>query len=87
MKVIVAGMPKTGTTTMAAALSQLGYNVYDYIENYEYLGKEWRKIMLEGGTSKDFKKMYEDVDAVMDEPACFYWDIIHEAFPDAKVKQ
>ena len=78
MKVIVAGMPKTGTTTMAAALSQLGYKVYDYIENCEYLGKEWLKIISEGGTSEDFKKMYEDVDAVTDMPACFFWDIIHE---------
>ena len=34
MKVIVAGMPKTGTKTMKAALEELGYSVYDLIENF-----------------------------------------------------
>ena len=48
MKVIVAGLPKTGTTSMHEALKILGYNVYDYPENFWYLGKEWTKVLTEG---------------------------------------
>ena len=86
MKVILAGLPKTGTKSMADALRQLGYhNVYDYMEHYQYLGDEWRKIFEHGGKSEDFKRMYEGVDAVTDTPCCHYWEEIHKAFPDAKV--
>ena len=85
MKVIVAGMPKTGTKSMQAALTELGYKVYDYEENYLFLGKDWRRICLDGGTTEDFRRMYEDVDAVTDVPPCYFWDEIHKAFPDSKV--
>lgn len=70
---------------MNAALTQLGYNVYDAIENTVLLQDEYIKIFREGWTTDDFRKMYEDVDAVADVPACFFWDEIHKAFPDCKV--
>jgi len=85
MKVILAGMSKTGTKSMAVALRELGYDVYDYLENYMYLGKDWEKIFRDGGSTEDFRRMYEDVDAVVDAPAFAYWDEILKAFPDAKV--
>uniref|UniRef100_H2ZPT8 Sulfotransferase n=1 Tax=Ciona savignyi TaxID=51511 RepID=H2ZPT8_CIOSA len=85
MKVICAGMSKTGTKTMQCALKDLGYNVYDYMENFTYLRDDWRKIMTKGGTTEDFRRMFENVDAVTDLPACYYWDEIHKAFPDAKI--
>ena len=85
MKVIVAGLPKTGTKSMVKALQDLGYSVYDYLEHFEYHSKQWEKLLEVGGTAEDFKKMYENVDVVTDIPACAYWDLIHEAFPDAKV--
>ena len=85
MKVIFAGYSKCGTKTMAEALRILGYNVYDFMENYEYLGDKWMKIFKEGGTKDDFYEMYKDVDAVTDMPAFYFWNQILEAFPDAKV--
>jgi len=85
MKVIYAGFPKTGTTTMNAALTELGFTCYDFLENGYYLNEEWEKITLEGGTVEDFRKMYENVDACMDTPCCFFWEEILEAFPDAKI--
>ena len=36
MKIICAGFPKTGTKSMALALSQLGYTVHDFEEHNEY---------------------------------------------------
>ena len=86
MKVIYAGFPKTGTKTINAALTELGFKCYDYIENYVYLGDEWQKIFDEGGSVEDFRRMFEDVDAIMDVPGCVFWEDIHKAFPDAKVK-
>ena len=85
MKVIYAGFPKTGTKTINAALTELGFKCYDYIENYVYLGDEWQKIFDQGGSVEDFRRMFEDVDAIMDVPGCVFWEDIHEAFPDAKV--
>jgi len=85
MKVIVAGLPKTGTKSMVAALQELGYTVYDFMENATLLKQNWENIMLRGGSTEDFRRMYENVDAVTDVPACYYWDEIHKAFPDAKV--
>jgi len=85
MKVLLAGMSKTGTKSMAVALRELGYDVYDYLENYMYLGKDWEKIFRDGGSTDDFRRMYENVDAVVDVPAFAYWDEILKAFPDTKV--
>ena len=86
MKVIVAGYSKTGTKSMNAALSQLGYKVYDAPEHFSVHLDEYTKILHDGYTTEDFRKMYEDVDAVVDIPAFFFWDEIHKAFPDAKVR-
>ena len=86
MKVIVAGLSKTGTKTMQKALQDLGYTVYDAIEHFEHHYYQWKRILDVGGTSEDFREMYANVDAVTDIPACAYWDLIHEAFPDAKVR-
>ena len=85
MKVIVASMPKTGTKTLAAALRELGYNVYDVLDQWQHQTKEWEKILTDGFTSEDFRQMYKDVDAVTDMPASGLWEEIHKAFPDAKV--
>jgi len=85
MKVIYAGYSKCGTKTMRSALTELGYEVYDFMENYEHLGDDWEKIFTTGGTTEDFRRMFENVDAVTDVPGCFFWEEIHRAFPEAKI--
>ena len=85
MKIIVAGYPKTGTKTMTEALEKLGYVVYDHYDHFYYHGKEWNKLLTTGGTTEDFKRMYKDVDVVVDSPCYYFWQEIHKAFPDAKV--
>ena len=86
MKVIVAGFPKTGTKTLTAALTQLGYNVYDYLESFQFYHEELKRINSGKGSIEDFKKMYENVDAISDYPAYEFWKEIHELFPDSKVR-
>ena len=86
MKIIVAGHQKTGTKTLNEALTALGYNVYDFIENFFFLADEWKQIFNEGASDELFQKMYKDVDAVCDLPCFIFWEEIHKAFPDAKVE-
>ncbi|CAK8678810.1 uncharacterized protein LOC143470831 [Clavelina lepadiformis] len=85
MKVICAGFPKTGTKSLAEALRQLGFVVYDFIENFWYLEKEWNSIFGRGGAKENFRRMFENVDAICDFPACYFCEELLEAFPDAKV--
>lgn len=86
MKVICAGMSKTGTKSMSEALRILGYrNIHDLFEHCVIDGKYWQKIFDGHGTTEDFKSMYDDVDAISDIPACLFWEEILLAFPDAKV--
>ena len=87
MKVICAGFPKTGTKTLYAALSDLGFAVFDFEENFLFYRQEWFQVLSEGSNEDVFKRMYKDVDAVTDLPACYYWKEIHQAFPDAKVSR
>ena len=87
MKVILAGLPKTGTKSIAKALRVLNYSVYDAAENMTHLGDEWVQIMNEGGSAEDFRRMYEDVDATCDLPVVHYWEELYKAFPDAKVRR
>ncbi|XP_078494133.1 uncharacterized protein LOC144749616 [Ciona intestinalis] len=85
MKIILASFPKNGTKSMNEAFQTLGYNVYDWFEHFWYHGNDWAKILDEGGSIEDFRRMYEDIDVVTDTPACLFWQQILEAFPNAKV--
>jgi len=85
MKVICAGYPKTGTKSLSAALTELGYRVFDYEEQFRYCGRRLQTLMDDGLPTEDIREMYEDVDVVIDIPSSGFWEEIHKAFPDAKV--
>lgn len=85
MKVIFAGFSKCGTKTMAEALRILGFTVYDFIENFEYHREQWLKIFKEGASTEYFRDMFRGVDAVTDLPSCYFWEEIHQAYPEAKL--
>ena len=85
MKIICSGYQKTGTKSLAAALRLLGYNVFDFEEQFFYLGKDISQIFKNGWTVKDIQKIYKNVDVVIDLPSCILWEQLHEAFPEAKV--
>ncbi|XP_078495765.1 uncharacterized protein LOC100178698 [Ciona intestinalis] len=85
MKVIYAGYSKTGTKTMGAIFHEFGYNTYDWLENCYYIGEDWKRIIKEGGTVEDFRRMYKGVDAVVDGPSYAFWEELSLAFPEAKL--
>ncbi|KAK3727958.1 hypothetical protein QZH41_004903 [Actinostola sp. cb2023] len=84
MKVICAGLLKTGTKSLASALRVLGYTVHDNEEQLVNHLDEYLQA-FDGKQMPDFAAMYADVDAVIASPACFFWKEILDAFPDAKV--
>lgn len=84
MKIICAGLSKTGTKSLTQALRTLGYTVYDATESYSYLIQQWHDIVV-NKKSPNFWSMYSDVDAVVDTPGNHFYREIFEAFPDAKV--
>ena len=84
MKVICAGLMKTGTKSLAKALRELGFSVYDVEEHVSFHLQPWCAILGED-KEPDFLSMYRDVDAVTDVPANIFYEEILKAFPDAKV--
>ena len=84
MKVICAGLGKTGTTSLAKALQVLGYNVYDFQEHYEIHFQQWLDS-FETDCHPNFKEIYQGVDAVTDVPPAFWFEEISTDFPEAKV--
>jgi len=85
MKIICAGFPKTGTKSMAHALSQLGYSVHDFEEHMEFHLDRYLDFFEGRVGAEVFLEMYKDVDVVVDQPACTIWNILRGQFPDAKV--
>jgi len=84
MKIICAGLSKTGTKSLAKALRILGFTVFDFDEHDHFHIDKWFDVYCEG-KSPDFASMYKDVDAVTDLPPAFWFEEIYGAFPDAKV--
>lgn len=86
MKVIVAGAPKTGTTSVAVALRRLGLIVYDCDEQLHLQQEAWRAILIQGADPvKLFPAMFDGVDAVTDGPGYYFYEQLLSVFPDAKV--
>ena len=87
MKVLVVGLTKTDVSTLLDALSLLpGLNtVYHYMEQYEYMGKDWLKICKDGEKIDQLRGKYKDVDVVADLPAAYFWEELHAEYPESKV--
>ena len=84
MKVICAGLSKTGTTSLAKALEVLGYNTYHFKEHITFHRQEWLDS-FETDRLPNFKDMYHGVDAITDIPPAFWFEEIAAVFPEAKV--
>ena len=87
MKVVCSGLSKTGTKSLAAALRVLGYKVFDFEEQYFYLGEEFLRLSERGWTTDDIRNLYKDADVVTDVPGNLLWEEILKAYPDVKVRK
>jgi hypothetical protein len=83
LDVIGAGLPRTGTLTLKAALERLGfgpcYHMFDHLELIDrWLPEPPRD--LEG-----WARVFEGYRSVADWPAGFFWQPLADAFPAARV--
>ena len=84
MKIICAGLYKTGLKSISKALRQLGFTVYDWEEQIFDFLDHWCDV-FQNGAQPNVKRVYQNADAVVDLPGNFFWEEILEAFPDCKV--
>jgi len=75
LKVLGAGMPRTGTTSLCKALQILGYKALDYHP---------ARIKVDE-IKKDGFKVFDDIEALTDAPGCFFFREIIAAYPDIRV--
>ena len=84
MKIICAGLGKTGTKSITKVLRHLGFIVFDWEEQtFDFLD-HWVDV-FKSGAQQDVKRVYQNADAVVDFPGTFIWEEILEAFPESKV--
>jgi len=84
MKIICAGLIKTGTKSIAKALRHLGFTVFDWEEQtFDFLD-HWVDV-FQNGAKPDVKRVYQNADVCIDIPGVFFFEEILEAFPDCKV--
>ncbi len=86
MRVISAGMPRTGSQSLGAAFEILGMRTYTMgicVQSYRDLGA-WANH-IDGVKTLDFPAFFKDYQACVGIPACMFYDELMVAFPQAKV--
>ena len=84
MKIICAGVAKTGTKSIAKALRHLGFTVFDWEEQMFDFLDHWVDV-FQNGDKPDVKRVYQNADVCVDLPGYFFFEEILDAFPGCKV--
>lgn len=88
LKFIYCGYSKCGTKTIAEAFRLLDLTVYDFEESILYCSVQWLEFLRPETTRSEkvqiLRSMFKNVDAVTDTPAYIFWELLLEAFPNAK---
>lgn len=86
LRVIGAGLGRTGTLTLKSALEQLGFGpchhmveVFAHMEQADF----WRRAAE--GAAVDWDEIYAAYAATVDWPGCHFWRQLADRYPDAKV--
>ncbi|GLZ41830.1 sulfotransferase family protein [Actinokineospora sp. NBRC 105648] len=86
MKVIGAGLGRTGTASVKAALERLGLGpCYHMFEVTEHPGHGERWLAGLAGEPVDWAALYDGFQSTMDWPGCAFWAELVERYPEAKV--
>ena len=86
LKVIGAGLSRTGTLSMKHALEQLGYGRCYHMEEVfaaHERSRAWASYFTGGPV--DWDEVFDGYGAAVDAPACLAWRDLMKAYPDAKV--
>ncbi|SES48803.1 sulfotransferase family protein [Actinokineospora terrae] len=86
MRLIGAGLGRTGTASVKAAVQQLGfgpcYHMFEVTAQPEH-GERW--LAAFAGDPVDWDRLFAGFDSTMDWPACSFWPELVERYPAAKV--
>ncbi|WP_427168969.1 sulfotransferase family protein (plasmid) [Streptomyces sp. C1-1] len=87
LTLINAGLGRTGTTSLKAALDRLGhgpsFHMFDIVGDGERL-RQWEKVVCDG-EHPDWTALLAGYRAAVDGPCALYYRQLSQAFPDAKV--
>jgi Sulfotransferase domain len=86
LRVIGAGLSRTGTFSLKRALEQLGvgrcYHMHELFSHPEHAAL-WERAAR--GATVDWDGMFEGYAAACDAPACLFWRELSDFYPGAKV--
>jgi len=86
LRVIGAGLPRTGTASLKAALEILGFGPCHHME--EMFKKPNRTLEFSrayDGEKVDFHELMKGYGSTVDTPAADFYKEIHQAYPQAKI--
>jgi len=86
VQIIGAGMGRTSTASLKAALERLGYAPCHHmfeIRNVPHTADGWRRAAL--GEKVDFAALLQGYKASCDWPSAAFWKPLSERFPHAKI--
>jgi len=87
LRVVGAGLPRTGTASLAVALERLlGGPIYhmSVIPGHPFnLGEGWNRALA--GEVPDWNHLFDGYVAAVDWPASIFWPELAEVYPDAPV--
>jgi len=86
LKIIGAGLGRTGTLSLKAALEELGfakcYHMVEVLKNPRH-AVFWNAVA--GGESVDWDALFQGYQATVDWPSCNFYEELMRQFPEAKV--
>ncbi|CAN5891891.1 sulfotransferase family protein [soil metagenome] len=89
MRVVGAGFGRTGTTSLKAALQELGfgpsYSLSEVFRNPEHVGFWEAARRGRGGEKVDWEGFLAGYGVAVDWPACSFYEELMETFPEAHV--
>jgi hypothetical protein len=88
LKIIGAGFPRTGTTSLKTALELLGFgpccHMWELMKpEHAWRWPTWRRAV--DGKPVHWPTLYRGFRSAVDSPGCFFWRKLSRAFPEAKV--
>ena len=87
LKLINAGLGRTGTTSLQVALDRLGlgpcFHMFDIVGDDRRL-QQWERIVCDG-ERPDWAALFDGYTSAVDGPCAIHYRQISEAFPEAKV--
>jgi hypothetical protein len=86
LKIIGAGLGRTGTMSLKVALEQLGFGpCYHMIEVFAHMPESLRQWEAAARGEPDWDAIFSGYAATVDYPGCTFWRELVAEYPDAKV--